>query len=180
VAWDFQLFKAINGLAGQNSVLDYIFMGLSKFGPYLYVLILAILVLRSSTRMAGINGFAAVALAMGLNYVIGLIYDRARPFVAHPHDVHLLLPHDPNASFPSDHTTGAISIAVALWSYNRKLGIPLFILGILIGFSRIWVGHHYPTDVLSGVVIGTLVALFIRWLDHKLFGPIPVKRRRTA
>ncbi|MBA4544255.1 MULTISPECIES: undecaprenyl-diphosphatase [Thermoactinomyces] len=180
MAWDFQLFKAINGLAGQNALLDYLFMGLTEFGPYLYVLILVILLLRSSTRMTAINGFATVAVAMGLNFVIGLIYNRQRPFVAHPHDVHLLLQHDPNASFPSDHTTGAISIAVALWGYNRKLGISLFILGILIGFSRIWVGHHYPTDVLSGIVVGTLVALFIRWLDHKLFGPIPVKRKKTA
>jgi undecaprenyl-diphosphatase len=70
-------------------------------------------------------------------------------------------------SFPSDHTAGAVAIAVSLWLYNRKLGLPMFI-SLLIGFSRIYVGHHYPTDVLGGIVVGAISAFIINKVGNKL------------
>jgi undecaprenyl-diphosphatase len=161
---DYQLFRLINDLAGQNPWLDRLFEGLTTFNPFLYLAVIVILALRASSRPGAIQAVAAASLAMGINFLIGLVYDRPRPFVTH--HVHLLLPHTADASFPSDHTAGSIAIAVAIWCHNRKLGIPLFIVALLVGVSRIYVGHHYPTDVLGGIVVGCVSALLIyQWAD---------------
>jgi undecaprenyl-diphosphatase len=163
---DYKLFQYINGLAGHNSIQDHIFEALTSYGPYLCVIVLVIMALRPATRMAAVFGFAAPCLAMAINFLIGVVYNRPRPFVTH--HVHLLLPHDPNASFPSDHMAGAVAIAVALWFFNRKVGLPMFLLALLIGFSRIYVGHHYPTDVLGGLVVGVVSAVVVNKLGKKL------------
>ncbi|BCU82823.1 undecaprenyl-diphosphatase BcrC [Polycladomyces abyssicola] len=168
---DYQLFQWINHYAGHHPWWDHIFEGLTTFGPYLYMAILVIFALRSSTRLAAIYGFVTASLAIGMNFLISLVYYRPRPFISH--HVHLLLPHPADSSFPSDHTTGAVAIAVALWNHNRKLGIPLFILALLIGLSRIYVGHHYPTDVLAGILVGTLSALLVMKHGEKILTKLP-------
>lgn len=109
---------------------------------------------------AGITGIAGLVI----NYLITLVYFEPRPFVAHT--VHTLIPHAADASFPSDHTTGALAISIAMLFRNRKIGWPLVIFGLLTGFSRIWVGHHYPVDVLGSLVVAIIIGfLFFRFSD---------------
>jgi undecaprenyl-diphosphatase len=156
----------INDLAGQNPWLDRLFEGLTTYNPFLYLAVIVILALRMSTRSWSIQAVAAASLAIVINLLIGLVYDRPRPFVSH--HVHLLLPHPADASFPSDHTAGSIAIAVAILCHNRKLGIPLFIVALLVGLSRVYVGHHYPTDVLGGIVVGCVSALLVYQLAGKV------------
>lgn len=62
-------------------------------------------------------------------------------------------------SFPSGHTSSAFAAAIAVLWYDRKIGIPTTILAFLMGFSRIYVGVHYCTDVIAGVVVGVIYAL---------------------
>ena len=62
-------------------------------------------------------------------------------------------------SFPSGHTCASIGAALAMYPFlERKWGIPLVILAVLISLSRLYVGVHYPTDVLGGAVVGVLAA----------------------
>jgi undecaprenyl-diphosphatase len=70
---------------------------------------------------------------------------------------HTLVPAPKDPSFPSGHTTIAFACATVLTYLRPRLGIPLFLLAASIGFSRIYVGVHYPLDVLGGAVLGVAV-----------------------
>ena len=65
-------------------------------------------------------------------------------------------------SFPSDHTTFAAALAVGLWLVNRRLGIIAAALALLEAFSRVYLGQHYPHDVLAGIVLSSVV-LLVGW-----------------
>ena len=62
------------------------------------------------------------------------------------------------SSFPSGHTSSSFACAFVLSRLAPRLTVPLFVLATLIGVSRIYVGVHYPLDVLAGAVLGILVA----------------------
>jgi undecaprenyl-diphosphatase len=91
--------------------------------------------------------------ARGLRELIG----RPRPFVryASPHTL-VRGPTDP--SFPSGHTTVAFACAAVLAYYKPRLAVPLFLLATAIGFSRVYVGVHYPLDVVGGAALGLAIA----------------------
>ena len=81
----------------------------------------------------------------------------------HPTQSHLLVGRSTDPSFPSDHATGAFAIAVAIWLYDRTIGTVFLVIGVLVGFARVYVGVHYPGDVLGGAILGAAVALVLRW-----------------
>ena len=65
-------------------------------------------------------------------------------------------------SFPSGHTGSSFAAAVVIFlTCPRKIGVPALILAFLIMFSRLYVGVHYPTDVLAGMITGTLIAVLV-------------------
>jgi len=79
---------------------------------------------------------------------------------------------DTLGSFPSGHTVTAFSIAVVITYLckNKNWGIPLLIIAILIGFSRMYLSEHFFEDVVGGSVIGVIVSvIWLTWLDNKRF-----------
>ena len=84
---------------------------------------------------------------------------RPRPYVSF--DFLIPLGHlDNETSFPSGHTCSSFAAAAAIYfMYGKKAGIPAFILASLISLSRLYVGVHYPTDILAGVIVGVLCGL---------------------
>lgn len=166
---DFTIFQWINGLAGENRFLDGIMMFMTDYGPYGFALILFLMLLNWRSKTQRISGFytgATLAFALALSYGIGQLWPRERPFVAHDH-VNVLLHHAADSSFPSDHTTGAFAIAFALWFHNRLLGGMMLILALLIGISRPFVGHHYPGDVLAGIMVAFIAATVVQLIRKK-------------
>jgi undecaprenyl-diphosphatase len=97
-------------------------------------------------------------------YALKVATDRPRPPVAYPRPKPLVgVPHD--GSFPSGHAATSFACATLLaWALPRRYAPLLFLLAAAIAFSRVYVGVHYPLDVLGGAALGVLVATALRLL----------------
>ena len=101
---------------------------------------------------------------------------RPRPFVVS--DAIVTLIKEPSSfSFPSGHTSGSMTAALALLKLTpKKYGIPAVVLAALIALSRIYVGAHYPTDVLGGLVIAFVSSIWGCYLVKQIY--IKIKERK--
>jgi undecaprenyl-diphosphatase len=163
---DYTLFKDVNGLSGTQP-FDAFFKFAANDLVYVVLAIVALTFLlpwrrRRIERRRGAVA-ATVSAAVGLLLVIPIssAVDRARPFVAHPGVAHRLIAHARDAGFPSDHATGAFAIAVAMLLFEPLIGALLMALAVVVIFARVYVGVHYPGDVLAGAALGTVVALVL-------------------
>lgn len=166
---DWNLFLALNQLAGQSPLADALAQFFAEYAILLFAGLLLVLwflpaptQVRRARQRQSINAVIALAGALLAAHFIGVTFYRARPFVAHT--VTQLIPHPPDASFPSDHTTFVFTLIVALWFSLGRTRWFWVAWGILIGVARIIVGVHYPTDVLGGAILGAVwgvVALVI-------------------
>ncbi|MGW8380626.1 phosphatase PAP2 family protein [Streptomyces sp. ODS28] len=109
----------------------------------------------------------AVLAAYAVNDAVKLLVREDRP-CRHLHlaTVEACPPHG-DWSFPSNHAALAVSAAVALWFVSRRLGAMALVAAVAMAASRVWVGVHYPHDVLAGAVVGALVALLLASLTHR-------------
>jgi undecaprenyl-diphosphatase len=161
---DFDLYEHLNGLAFRHHALEAGFHFFGQDGQILFlVLLTALFFARGKWRSCnGRHGVAAAGfsmlLALGAAQVIASLWDRPRPYEAHPEGAHLLLSRSPDPSFPSDHATAAYAIAVAILLRHRKGGVLALIFATLIAVSRVALGTHYPSDILGGAVLGALSA----------------------
>ncbi len=160
---DYSLYKTINGLSGE-SFADQLFKFLANDLPGILVVLVALTFLvpwparRPERRCGAVLATASAGLALLLNQPIAHLVDRTRPYLAHPAHAHLLLSRSHDPSFPSDHATGAFALAFGIWLYDRTVGTVLMILAAALSFSRVYVGTHYPADVVAGALIGAAVA----------------------
>ncbi|WP_327068289.1 phosphatase PAP2 family protein [Kitasatospora sp. NBC_01302] len=122
----------------------------------------------------------AVVAAELANLPIAAIVNRPRPFVDHPGLDVLVAGKAGTHSFVSDHATMSMTVAVALFLVNRRLGAIAGALALLQGFCRLYMGVHYPTDVLGGYALATAVALLLAPLAMALLVPLCHALSRTA
>lgn len=100
-------------------------------------------------------------VAVGVNQpIVSAVHER-RPYQSIPH-VLLLVSRSSDYGFPSDHATMAGAIAAGLCFVNRRLGIIAWVAGLLLAFARVYVGAHYPHDVIAGLVLGAAVVVIGR------------------
>ena len=104
--------------------------------------------------------------AFGLAKLIGAIFNDPRPFVSD--HVSPLINHVADNGFPSDHTLLTMTIASVVFAYNRKLGIVLGILSVIVGFSRVLAGIHHPIDILGAMGIAIIAVAGIRSFMKKI------------
>jgi membrane-associated phospholipid phosphatase len=104
-----------------------------------------------------------LGLGTGISVACGLalkqVFQENRPCQAIHVAIVVACPGPTDYSFPSDHTTVAFAFAVGLWIVSRKLGVIAVILAAVEGFSRVYLGQHYPHDVIAGAILSALVLL---------------------
>lgn len=104
----------------------------------------------------------SIFLSLIIFSIVGLLIlkpliGRPRPFMVEAFD--LLIKEPMGYSFPSGHTGSSFAAAFTIYYYNKNKGILALILAALIGFSRMYLSVHYPTDVLAGLILGYLSSL---------------------
>ncbi len=123
------------------------------------------------TRKTGVVMAASMLLnLLATNIVLKNLFARTRPYVA-VEGLHRMIEAQSDFSFPSGHTACSFAAAVVIFRLcPRKVGIPAIVLAVLISLSRLYVGVHFPTDVIGGAIIGTAAALFVCWVEQKRQG----------
>lgn len=139
-------------------------------GGILWICCSLLLLIFPKTRKAG----AAMAVSLGLealccNVLLKPFAARIRPCDVNP-AMQLLIPHPEGFSFPSGHTGASFAAASALHFGGSRFGIPAFALAALIGFSRLYLYVHYPSDVLAGALLGIMLGwlgnILVYWRRH--------------
>jgi len=176
---DENIFLWINGLAGHFAPLDWLLQRIANDYFVLVSLCMILLALwvwgrgaeqRDKNQRGVICASISLGLAQGFVSICNLCCFRTRPFEVLPTNLLFYQPTD--SSFPSNSATVVFAIAFVIFLVNRKVGGFMLALAALHAFSRVYVGIHYPFDVLAGAVMGMaiafLVTLAVRKLD-KLF-----------
>lgn len=115
-----------------------------------------LLLLRPDTRRCGLAMLLSMVLGAILgNSILKNLIARPRPFITYPDLIPLV--QIGGYSCPSGHTLASFTASTAIFCFYRKTGIAALLLATLIGFTRLYVGVHYPTDVLFGAVLGLLL-----------------------
>jgi undecaprenyl-diphosphatase len=146
--------------------LDAAATGLSKVASYSMLSIAISGVLASaggrSGRRAAARGLVAVgATSVVANLIVKPVFARHRPTrqrVSEARDARM----PTSSSFPSGHTASAFAFATAVTADVPQLALPLYALACAVGYSRIHVGVHYPSDVIGGTVLGLAVGTLVR------------------
>ena len=155
-----------------NPVLDRIMIFISSLANkgMLWIGIGVVLLLLGVNGRKWSERGLLVLLSLALNAVICNVW--LKPMVARtrPYDLlgyEILVRRLGDYSFPSGHTSASFAAATALYAIDRRWGTAAYILAVLIGFSRLYLGVHFPTDVLAGAVIGILAAKAAQWILEK-------------
>ena len=143
------------------------------------------------SKLAAASAGVSAVVALLVNAVLGHLWYHARPFADHPKQTLLLVHHGADNSFPSDHASVAFAVAFAVLIFHRRLGILLLAVAVGVGLDRIFVGVHYPIDVLTSVFVGLAAALvvtfpgrpYVVWLVRlasRVTDPVVLAVRRRA
>jgi undecaprenyl-diphosphatase len=172
---NYHLFRTINDWSG-NGLLDDLMKVIAKDAIFPMFLALAVLLgvrLRDRDPLPVLFALGALAATFGFGRLAATLHHERRPF--EDHSVHQLISHEPGQSFPSDHATAAFGVALATLVFlSRSWGLLLTFAAMVIGFSRIYDGVHYPSDILGGAVVAVLgVAVAIVLAQPRRPAPTP-------
>lgn len=178
---DLTIFNIIHNLAGKSALLDYFAIFCAEYLGYVLIVFLfayafykmisnqknqkqsAWEIYKNNFKMVVealiVAGFTRFVLAE----IIRKLMFRARPFVQL--NLHPLVNQSPlEASFPSGHATFFFALSTIVYFYNKKMGFWFYVVSVLIVFGRVFVGIHWPSDILAGAILGILVGFVLNWL----------------
>lgn len=166
--WEIQFLDMLQGI--RTPMLDTIMAFLSDLGNagIFWMAIGALLLIPRKYRMSGLQMLVAMALTFIVgNLILKNVFDRMRPcqVFVDAYNLTVKIPHD--ASFPSGHTMNGITGSVSLIFMDKRVGIPALVLAIAIAFSRMYNFMHWPTDIIGGLCIGLISAIFVNWVFQK-------------
>ncbi len=161
-----------NGL--NNPFFDFLMPAITNFGSFIAMGIICILMYifgGENTRKVALIGLAALLLANVAVYLLKSIVAEPRPFLVLPNVIQLASESE-NYGFPSGHTASSFAVMMVIGLKYRlnikgktyRLKYPLLAFASLIAFSRVYIGVHYPLDVVFGAIVGILSAVFMIYI----------------
>lgn len=159
---DVSWFLAINRFARATPWLHPILAGYATFGVVLFAGLLGLGWWRARQQgramTAALWAPLGVLAAVAVNQPLVAAFAEPRPYT-HLTGVLVLVARSTDPSFPSDHATMAGAAAAGLWRVERRLGLCTAAAAVVMGFARVYVGAHYPRDVIAGLALGVLISL---------------------
>lgn len=153
----------------RSPFMDNVMSFITRLGDYgtIWILLGIILLLFPKTRRCGFTVLLSLAISsFAANILIKPLISRIRPFYSNP-EIALFIPPPSGYSFPSGHSTSSFAAATSVFLCNKAAGIPTLILAFLVAFSRLYLYVHYPSDVLTGAILGIVSAILIEKLVDK-------------
>lgn len=190
-------FQVVNNFARHTGWLHPVLIGYAKDGLVWFAVLLVagwwIARRRGQPRLmaAAVSAGIATLVAVGVNQPIVNHVAEKRPYLLMPHAL-LLVGRSADFSFPSDHAVMAGAVAAGLLLVYRRLGLLALLSALLMAFARVYVGAHWPDDVLAGLILGIAVALVgflildrpLTWLvsrgQHTPLRPLLASARRPT
>jgi undecaprenyl-diphosphatase len=164
---DARMFRAVNRFADRTTWAHDTVRTYATSGIALYAVLLLVgwWQARQDDDLGGVasvvSAGAAALAALGLAQVVGHVVGRARAATAMP-ATPLLVARTADFSFPSDHATAVGAVAVGLLLARRSLGLVACVAAVAMAFARVYVGAHYPGDVVAGLALGGVTAVLVR------------------
>ncbi|MFI5264920.1 MAG: phosphatase PAP2 family protein [Candidatus Kapaibacterium sp.] len=168
---DISLLRQIN--VNRFTALDSAFIFITKSGPIiaacipLAFIIIGFLKKKKTIWLEGFMIATPYLLAVVILNILKEIVQRPRPFTEYSYIQKLS--EGGSSSFPSGHTSDVFAIAMIMSLFFPRIGviIPMFLWAALVGYSRMDLGVHYPSDVLAGAILGAGCALFCNWMFRR-------------
>ncbi len=167
---DIRLFRRIYQFR-ENRYLRAFFRTVSFIGDgYFYFLFLIYMYFAetASFRRALYISLVAFGMDLPLYRLLKNSIRRIRPFNTYQEIENMVLPPD-EFSFPSGHTSAAFLVAMIVCHFFPSLCVVLFVYAFLVGLSRIYIGVHYPSDILAGALFGSVIGLLSIYAVNRLF-----------
>ena len=143
-----------------NSFTDMFMRFFTHLGDYgaLWIITAVVMLMFKKTRKAGLClAVSLVATAVIGNVILKNVFARLRPFIVENFPIIISPPG--GYSFPSGHTSSSFAAATSLSLHYKKYAAAFYIVAALIGFSRIYLYVHYPSDVVAGAILGVVVSV---------------------
>jgi undecaprenyl-diphosphatase len=158
---DILIFQQINIWLGRYEWLDFLGM---FFANYLqYILAVAFVLIFRKNLKAIFWSLAAVFLSrIVFTEIIRILWPRQRPFFNESFNSLTEAYDEP--SFPSGHAALFFALSAVIYFYNKKAGLVFLIASFLISLARVFIGVHWPTDILAGAILG----IFSGWLVNRV------------
>jgi membrane-associated phospholipid phosphatase len=178
-------YTGVTDFARDTHWLNAPVLAWTSYGAALFVVLLLVgwwLARRASAAVmaASLASFLSVAVVYAVNSGIKDAFTEPRPCRALPHAFLVeACPAPDDYAFPSNHTSVAFAAAAALLIVNRRLGVFTLVAALLMGASRVYVGAHYPHDVIVAALVGAAVAT-VTVLVGRRYGTTAVERLRSG